>query len=124
MPKKAKEEYAVVLVTCGSRAEARRIAWAVVAKRLAACASLFQTRVESVYRWKGKMEQAREFLLLMKTSKARLSALEAEVKRLHSYEVAEFIALPIVAGSPAYLRWVAECLASTPRRTQRRPKTR
>ena len=114
MPKKRTEEYTVVLVTCGSRAEARRIARAVVTQRLAACANLLETRVESVYRWKGKVEQAREFLLLMKTSKAQLGALEAEVKRLHSYEVPEFIALPIVAGSPAYLRWLGECLANTP----------
>jgi len=114
MPKKKTEEYAVVLVTCGSRAEARRIARAVVTQRLAACANLLEGRVESVYRWKGKVEQAREFLLLMKTSKARLAALEAEVKRLHSYEVPEFIALPVVEGSPAYLRWLGECLGRMP----------
>ena len=110
MPKKTKEEYAVVLVTCGSRAEARRIGRAVVTQRLAACANLLETRVESVYLWKGKVEQAREFLLLMKTSTALLGALEAEVKRLHSYEVPEFIALPIVAGSRAYLVWLAHSL--------------
>ena len=110
MPKKRAAEYVVVLVTCGSRAQARRIARAVVTERLAACANVFEARVESVYRWKGKVEQAREFLLLMKTSTSRLAALEAEVKRLHSYDVPEFIALPIVAGSPAYLRWLAECL--------------
>lgn len=111
-PAKAKSEFAVALVTCGSRAEARRIARAVVTQRLAACANLFEARVESIYRWQGKVEQAREFLLLMKTSTARLVALEAEVKRLHSYDVPEFIALPIVAGSQAYLRWLGECLAS------------
>ena len=112
MPKKKTEEYAVVLVTCGSRAEARRIARAVVTRRLAACANIFEGRVESVYRWKGKVEQAREFLLLMKTSKARLAALEAEVKRLHSYEVPEFIALRIMAGSRDYLAWLAESMAN------------
>jgi periplasmic divalent cation tolerance protein len=116
MPKKAKEEYVVVLVTCGSRAEARRIARAVVTERLAACTNLLEARVESVYRWEGKVEQAREFLLLMKTSLARLGALEAEVKRLHSYDVPEFIALPVVAGSKAYLRWLGECLGSRPPR--------
>ncbi len=114
MPKKTKEEYAVVLVACGSRAEARRIARAVVTRRLAACANLLEARVESIYRWKGKVEQAREFLLLLKTSRSRLGALEAEVKRLHSYDVPEFIALPVVEGSPAYLRWLGECLGSTP----------
>jgi periplasmic divalent cation tolerance protein len=110
MPNKTKEEYAVVLVTCGSRAEARRIARAVVTRRLAACANLLESPVQSVYRWKGKVEEAWEFLLLLKTSKALLGALEAEVKRLHSYEVPEFIALPIVAGSRAYLQWLKECL--------------
>ncbi len=104
----------MVLVTCGSRAEARRIARAVVTRRLAACANLLETRVESIYRWKGKVEEAREFLLLIKTSRARLAALEAEVKRLHSYEVPEFIALPVVEGSPAYLRWLGECLGRMP----------
>jgi periplasmic divalent cation tolerance protein len=111
MPKKRAEKYVVVLVTCGSRAEARRIAREVVSRRLAACANLLETPVQSVYRWKGKVEKAREFLLLIKTSARRLPALEAEVKRLHSYEVPEFIALPIVAGSPAYLRWLGDCVA-------------
>ena len=110
MSRKTKEQYAVVLVTCGSRAEARRIARAVVTRRLAACANIFEQRVESVYRWKKNVEEASEFLLLMKTSKERLAALEVEVKRLHGYEVPEFIALPIVAGSRAYLQWLGESL--------------
>src|SRR5690242_11208973 len=104
------EKYVVVLVTCGSRAAAQRIAREIVSRRLAACANLLDTPVQSVYRWKGKVEKAREFLLLIKTSAARLAALQAEVKRLHSYDVPEFIALPIVAGSRAYLRWLADCL--------------
>src|SRR5690242_3969110 len=114
MPKhpmpKTRARYFVVLVTCGSRAEAQRIARQIVSKRLAACANLFEAPVASVYRWKGKVEKAREFLLLIKTSAARLAALEAEVERLHSYDVPEFIALPIVAGSPKYLRWLSECV--------------
>jgi periplasmic divalent cation tolerance protein len=110
MPTKTSQKYVVVLVTCGSRAEAQRIAREVVSQRLAACANLLETPVQSVYRWKGKVEKAREFLLLIKTSPRRLSALQAEVQRLHSYDVPEFIALPIVAGSPAYLRWLGDCL--------------
>jgi periplasmic divalent cation tolerance protein len=109
--KSAAGKYVVVLVTCGSRAEAQRIARAIVSRRLAACANLLQAPVHSVYRWKGKVENAREFLLLIKTSARRLPALQAEVKRLHSYDVPEFIALPIIAGSPAYLRWLADCVA-------------
>ena len=103
-----------MLVTCGSRAEARRIARQIVLRRLAACANLLETPVQSIYRWKGKVEKAREFLLLIKTSSARLAALEAEVKRLNSYEVPEFLALPIITGSRAYLRWLADCV--TPER--------
>ena len=117
MPKKsAAGKYVVVLVTCGSRAEAQRIARAIVSQRLAACANLLEAPVHSVYRWKRKVESAREFLLLIKTSARRLPALQAEVKRLHSYDVPEFIALPILAGSPAYLRWLAACVSR--RRTQ------
>lgn len=97
----------VVLVTCGSIAEARRIGRAVVAKKLAACANIV-SGVESIYRWKGKVERAPEVLVIMKTTAARLRELEREVKRLHSYDVPEFIVLPIVAGSQEYLRWIGE----------------
>jgi periplasmic divalent cation tolerance protein len=110
MPKKGAGKYVVVLVTCGSRAEAQRIAREIVARRLAACANLLETPVRSVYRWKGKVEKAREFLLLIKTSARLLPALQAEVQRLHSYDVPEFIALPIVAGSQKYLAWLSECV--------------
>jgi len=98
----------MVLVTCGTLKEARRIARAVVEKRLAACANLITSPVESCYRWRGKTEKAREFLMVIKTTEKRLEALEKEVKRLHSYEVPEFIALPIVAGSRDYLSWLRE----------------
>jgi periplasmic divalent cation tolerance protein len=109
--KDAAGKYVVVLVTCASRAEAQRIAREVVTRRLAACANLLQAPVQSVYRWKGKVEKAREFLLLIKTSATRLPALQAEVQRLHSYDVPEFIALPIIAGSPEYMRWLADCVS-------------
>ena len=99
-----------VLITCGSLAEARRIARVVVTKRLAACANIFLTPVESVYRWKGKVEKARELFILLKTTAKRLRALEKEVKRLHSYDVPEFIALPVAAGSRAYLAWMEASL--------------
>lgn len=97
-----------VFVTCGSLAEARRIARAVVTKRLAACANTVMTPVESVYRWKGKVEEAREFLMVLKTTSKHLPALEKEVKRLHSYDVPEIIALAIAAGSADYLGWLQE----------------
>ena len=105
----------VVLVTCSTIVEARRIARAVVDARLAACVNILPGAVESVYRWKGKVEFARERLLLIKTSRKRLTKLRAALERLHSYDVPEFIALPIAAGSPAYLTWIEECLESSSR---------
>ena len=102
----------VVLVTCGSLKEARKIATGVVEARLAACVNIGTTAVESVYRWKGKVEKAREFLLVMKTTVARVGALEKEVKRLHGYDVPEFVVLEVEGGSKEYLRWVEESVGA------------
>jgi periplasmic divalent cation tolerance protein len=98
----------VVLVTCGSRAEARKIARAVVEGRFAACVNVLNAPVESVYRWKGKVESANEFLLVMKTTKERFEKLRDAVLKAHSYDVPEIIALPIARGSKKYLDWIAE----------------
>lgn len=100
----------VVLVTCASATQARRIARAAVDARLAACATILPGALTSIYRWKGKVESAREHLLLIKTSRKRLGKLQAAVERLHSYDVPEFIALPILAGSRTYLAWLEESL--------------
>ena len=98
----------VVLVTCESVTQARRIANGVVRKRLAACVNIVLSPVQSIYRWKGKVESAREVLMMIKTSDKRLAELEKEVKRLHSYEVPEFIVIPIAGGSREYLAWLEE----------------
>jgi periplasmic divalent cation tolerance protein len=100
----------LVLVTCASAAEARRIARAAVEGRMAACVNILPGAVTSIYRWKGKVKSARESLLLIKTSRKRLAKLQVAVERLHSYDVPEFIALPIAAGSRAYLSWLDDCL--------------
>ena len=105
----------VVLVTCSTSTEAQRIARAVVNARLAACVNILPGAVQSIYRWKGKVESARERLLLIKTSRKRLAKLQAAVERLHSYDVPEFIAIPIAAGSAAYLSWVEESLRDSAR---------
>lgn|SRR5262252_915344 len=97
----------LVLVTCASLSEARKLSRAIVEKHLAACVNIAFGPVESIYRWKGKVENAREYLLLVKTTARRLKALEKEVLRLHSYDTPEFVALPIAAGSSAYLRWLS-----------------
>lgn len=104
----------VVLVTCGSAKEARRIARALVEGRLAACGNVLETPVRSIYRWKGKVESAKEYLLVIKTSRRRFAALRDAVKRLHSYDVPEIIALPIAEGSPDYLKWIADCVSGSP----------
>jgi len=85
----------VVLVTCGSAPEAKRIARTLVERGLAACVNVFGARVRSTYRWKGEVETAAEYLLLVKSSRKQFPALRREVERLHSYEVPEVIALPI-----------------------------
>ncbi|MDQ1406499.1 MAG: periplasmic divalent cation tolerance protein [Acidobacteriaceae bacterium] len=98
----------VVLVTCGTLPEAKRIARAAVKARLAACVNVMLSPVESIYRWKGKVEISREYLLLMKTTAKRLPELERMVRSLHSYDVPEFLVLPVVSGSREYLGWLAE----------------
>ena len=101
----------VVLVTCGGRAQARRIAQAVVAKRLAACVNVVTAPVESLYRWKGKVERATEFLLVIKTTSARLKELEGEVARLHGYDVPEFLVIGVVGGARKYLKWLGQSVS-------------
>jgi periplasmic divalent cation tolerance protein len=98
----------VVLVTCGTLREGRKIARRVIQKRLAACVNVLLSPMNSYFIWKNKLEVAREYLLVMKTTLNRLPQLEKEVKRLHKYEVPEFIALAITDGSRAYLSWVQQ----------------
>ncbi len=99
----------VVLITAPNKDEAERIAEMLVSQGLAACVQML-TGMESVYRWKGKVQREQEVLLLAKTTRARFDDLESKVSAMHSYETPEIIALPISAGSEAYLRWVVECL--------------
>lgn len=98
----------VVLVTCGSAREAGKIARTVVKMRLAACANIIKAQVLSIYRWKGGVESAREVLLIIKTPRNRLAAVERTIRRLHSYDVPEIIALEVAAGSKKYLAWIEQ----------------
>ena len=97
----------LVLTTSGSEAEARKIAQALVERRLAACVNIVP-RIQSVYRWEGKVEQVEEFLLLIKTVKAREEEVRAAICELHSYDVPECIAIPIESGSAEYLKWLSD----------------
>jgi periplasmic divalent cation tolerance protein len=99
----------VILVTCRDRPQARKIARHLVEAKLAACVNV-SSPVESIYRWKGKVESDREFLLVIKTRRGHFRAVEAAVRALHSYENPEVIALPIAEGSRDYLKWIDECL--------------
>jgi periplasmic divalent cation tolerance protein len=97
----------IVLTTTGSREEAGRIAQALVERRLAACVNLVGP-VTSVYRWQEKVEQAEEFLLLIKTTAECFSEVREAIQELHSYELPECVALPIEAGSAEYLDWIGD----------------
>ena len=108
----------VALVNCANSHEAERIARALVTERLAACVNVHQAPVRSVYRWKGKLQSAREVPLVIKTSRRLFGRLERRVRQLHSYQLPEIIALPITAGSEAYLDWLEESLK--PSRPKRR----
>jgi len=95
----------VGLVTCASRAEARKVARAILTKRLAACVSLVGG-LESQYWWRGKLERAHECLLLIKTTRGQTQAVTGAVKTAHSYELPEIIFVPIAAGERRYLNWL------------------
>lgn len=96
----------VVLVTCPSGSVARRLATSMVKQRLAACVNIVP-RLQSVFRWRGKVEQATEALLIIKTTARRFPALARGIRAGHPYDVPEIIALPITQGSAPYLAWVA-----------------
>lgn len=94
------------LCACPDADTANRIADALVGERLAACVQVLPG-MTSVYRWQGRVERAREVLLLAKTTRERFDALRAQVAALHPHDVPEVVALDIADGLPAYLDWVA-----------------
>jgi periplasmic divalent cation tolerance protein len=95
-----------VYATAADAAEAERIARAVVEARLAACANIIDG-MRSLYWWEGKVQDAREAVLILKTTRDRLEPLIARVKELHSYDCPCIEALPVTAGYPPFLDWVA-----------------
>ncbi len=102
----------VVLLTAANRAEAARLAEMLVASRLAACVQIMPA-MESVYLWQGKIERQSEVLLIAKTISSKFAELEREMRALHSYEVPEIIALPVMAGSATYLEWLSAAVTAT-----------
>ena len=102
-------EYVQVLTTAGSEEEAERVSSVLVEGRLAACVQVIGP-ISSRYHWEGKIEVAREWLCLAKTEAGHYEELEAAIRRAHSYDEPEIVALPVSAGSPGYLDWVSESL--------------
>jgi len=100
--------YRVVLVTCATLEEARKIARSMVENHFAACVNVVTHAVESFYMWEGKLENASEYLLVMKTSDERVDELKKAVLDMHSYDTPEFVVLPIIAGTDEYLKWLEE----------------
>lgn len=95
----------IVLATCPDAETATRIARALVEEGLAACVNILPP-MQSIYKWKGAVETASEQLLIVKITAGRFAAVHDRIKGLHSYELPEIIAVPIVAGSPDYLAWL------------------
>jgi periplasmic divalent cation tolerance protein len=100
----------VVLTTCGNDEDAGALARALVERRAAACVNAV-SRVASTYRWKGEIQQDQETLLIIKTTVARLPAVEQTIRKLSKYEMPELIALPVEAGGADYLAWIRESVA-------------
>jgi periplasmic divalent cation tolerance protein len=104
---------AVVCLVTTPPAQAGPIAEALVARELAACVNIVAA-VQSVYRWKGAVEHDEEALLVVKTTRAALAALDAALRELHPYDTFELVALDVAGGSADYLAWIADCVARPP----------
>jgi periplasmic divalent cation tolerance protein len=97
----------IVLCTCGSEVEAAKIARYVVEHQLAACVNILP-RIESIYRWQGKVEASHEWLLLIKTTAEKFVEVRAAIAELHSYDLPECVAIAIEDGSAEYLAWIGD----------------
>ncbi len=105
MPEPVQKPQRIALTTCGSPEEAARLAQELVSRRLAACVNVVPG-VRSFYWWDDRVQDDSEVLLIIKTRVELLPQLEAALHELHSYEVPEFVVLPIIEGSSAYLKWI------------------
>ena len=97
--------YVVIFITAANKKEAARIGQYLVKNKLAACVNITK-EIQSVFRWQGKVDRAKEVLLVVKTKKSLVTRLIRKVQSIHSYDLPEIIALPIIAGSKKYLDWI------------------
>jgi periplasmic divalent cation tolerance protein len=95
----------IVLTTCDSEERAAELARHLVEQRVAACVNILP-QARSIYQWKSKIEDSAEWLLVIKSRRDLFAALRTQIEKLHTYEVPEILALPVVAGSDAYLGWI------------------
>ncbi|PYI83249.1 MAG: divalent-cation tolerance protein CutA [Verrucomicrobia bacterium] len=106
---KSTSQFAVVLVTAPDLKTARKLARAALQARLIACVNLVP-RIESHYWWQGQIESSVEVMLVFKTARTKLRALEKLILELHPYDTPEFLVLPLSAGNERYLRWLSRSL--------------
>jgi len=102
----------VVLTTASSTEEARRIANELVEKRLAACVNIV-TKLDSIYLWKGKVQEAEEYLVVIKTTKDAFPRVRDAIKEMHSYELPECISLAVDDGDEDYFRWIDDSVGGS-----------
>jgi periplasmic divalent cation tolerance protein len=102
-------DYLIIFITTGSKEESERIANALIDEKLIACANIIDP-VRSCFFWEGKKRAEMESLLILKTHRRIFRTLEARVKAIHSYQVPEIIAIPIVEGSSEYLQWMEKII--------------
>ena len=100
-------DFVVVLTTLPIEGDIEKLASQLVEERLAACVNILPA-MRSIYRWKGAVERADERQIVIKTTRARLSALETRLRELHPYDLPEFVVLPIDSGSADYLSWLSD----------------
>jgi periplasmic divalent cation tolerance protein len=95
----------IVLTNCGSEDEARKVARLLVEARVAACVNIVP-RIHSVYRWKGAIQEDTEWMLVIKSNQPAFETLRDEIRKAHSYELPEVVAIPVIAGAAEYLEWI------------------
>jgi periplasmic divalent cation tolerance protein len=103
--------YSLILSTVSTKDEGQHIARALLERRLVACVNIVGP-IESIYRWKGEVENSQEFLMMIKTESEKFEAVKEAIRSLHSYEVPEIVQIPIENGLPSYLTWISEAVGS------------
>jgi len=99
----------IVFITVANKKEGQKIAGGLIKKRLAACVNLVD-KIDSLFWWQGKVDRAKEVLLVVKSKQAAFKKIISTVKKLHSYEVPEIVAIPIICGEKKYLEWLNDAV--------------